>query len=65
METVQARIRRHIGLYIEMWEFNSLADMEKITARIFSDEGMKKISQGFHQLIETSSFSSSIWRPIA
>lgn len=53
------------GLYIEMWEYDSLADMERITARIFSDEGMKKISQGFHQLVEPATFSTSIWYPIA
>jgi len=33
------------GLYVEMWEFESMADLEKITERIFSDEGMKKISK--------------------
>jgi len=53
------------GLYIEMWEFDSLADMETITARIFSDEGMKRISRGFHQLVEATSFSTGIWYPVA
>jgi hypothetical protein len=51
------------GLYIEMWEFDSLGDMEAITARIFSDEAMKRISRGFHQLIEATSFSNYIWHP--
>lgn len=40
------------GLYIEMWEFDSLADMETNMARIFSDEGMKRIGRAFHQLVE-------------
>jgi hypothetical protein len=53
------------GLYIEMWEFEDLEAMETITSRIFSDEGMKKISKGFHQLVEPATFSNSIWRPIA
>ena len=52
-------------MYIEMWEFDNLAEMEKITATIFSDKGMKKINQGFHQLIEPATFSASIWRPVA
>lgn len=52
-------------MYIEIWEFDNLVEMEKITARIFSDKGMKKISQGFHQLIEPAAFSSNIWRPVA
>lgn len=49
------------GLYIEMWEFENLADMERIMARISGDEGMKKIHQRFHQLIEHTTFSASIW----
>jgi hypothetical protein len=52
------------GMYIEMWEFGSLAEMEKITARIFNDEGMKKIGEGFYQLIEPTSYSTSIWQPV-
>jgi len=51
-------------MYVEMWEYASLADMEKISDRIFAHEKMKKISQGFHQLIESTSFSTSIWYPI-
>ena len=51
-------------MYVEMWEFASLGEMEKITARIFSDKGMKKISQGFHQLIEPATFSANIWYPV-
>jgi hypothetical protein len=53
------------SLYIEMWEFDSLADMETNMARIFSDEGMKRIGRGFHQLVEPTSFSTNIWYPIA
>jgi len=52
-------------LYVEMWEFNSLADMETSMARIFSDEGMKRIGREFHQLVESTSFSASIWYPVA
>lgn len=51
-------------LYIEMWEYENLATMEIISARIFKDQGMKKISEGFHQLIEPTTFSTYIWRPI-
>jgi hypothetical protein len=52
------------NLYIEMWEFEDLAAMETISARIFNDEGMKKISKDFNQLVEPTTFSSSIWRPV-
>lgn len=52
------------GLYIEMWEFDSLADMEVNSEKIHNDEGMKKILKEFHQLIEPSTFSASIWNPV-
>jgi len=53
------------GLYIEVWEFDDLAGMEEINARVFADETMKGISRGFHQLVEPATLSASIWRPIA
>ncbi len=45
--------------------FDSLADVEAITARMFSDGGMKRISREFHQLVEATSFSANIWYLIA
>jgi hypothetical protein len=53
------------GLYIEMWEFESLSDLEKINTRIFEDEGMKKIGADFHQLVEPATFSANLWKPVA
>jgi hypothetical protein len=53
------------GLYIEMWEYENLAEMEKINKRIFEDEGMKGISEKFHQLVEPATFSANIWSPVA
>lgn len=52
------------GLYIEMWEYESMSDMETISSKIFSDDGMKKISQGFHMLVEPTTFSASIWNSV-
>ena len=53
------------GMYIEVWEYENMADMEKINQRIFEDEGMKKIQSAFHQLIEPATFSVNIWSPVA
>jgi hypothetical protein len=53
------------GLYIEMWEYESLAHMEDINKRIFEDEEMKRINEDFHQLVEPATFSASIWSPVA
>jgi hypothetical protein len=52
------------GMYMEMWEFSSLADMENNTERLHADEGIKKMIQEFHHLIESTSFSTSIWHQI-
>jgi len=53
------------GLYIEVWEYESLAQMEETGSRIFADEGMKRISAEFHQLVEPATFSAGIWSPVA
>ena len=53
------------GMYIEMWEYENMLEMETISSRIFSDDGMKKISKGFHKLVEPTTFSASIWNSVA
>jgi hypothetical protein len=53
------------GMYIEMWEYENMLEMETISSRIFSDNGMKKISKGFHKLVEPATFSASIWSSVA
>lgn len=53
------------GMYIEMWEYENLAQAEEIDKRIFSDEEMKKINSAFHKLVEPATFSASIWTKVA
>jgi hypothetical protein len=53
------------GMYIEMWEYENFSEYEKNDGRIFADEGMKKISTLFHQLIEPETFTASIWGLVA
>ena len=36
------------NLYIEMWEFESLQEMEKINTRVFEHKEMKRINTEFH-----------------
>ena len=58
------QIGQPAGLYIEMWEYESLAQMEQDrTCEI--DEGMQRISAGFHKLVEPATFSTSVWIPAA
>ena len=51
-------------MYIEMWEYENLTEMERIDRQVFADEGMKKVAKGFHQLVEPATFSASIWYPV-
>ena len=53
------------NMYIEMWEFESLQEMEKCSARIFSYKEMKRIQTEFHTLIDNSTFSRFIWNSVA
>jgi hypothetical protein len=53
------------GLYAETWEYESLAAMEQAGERIFSDEGMKAISEAFHALLVPATFASSVWTAVA
>ena len=52
------------GTYIEMWEFDSMADLEKCWKREDQDEGFIKIHQEFLQLIDNTTFSMKIWNSI-
>jgi hypothetical protein len=52
-------------LHIEMWEFETLQDMEKCNARIFKNKEMKRTQAGFHTLIEHATFARFIWNTAA
>jgi len=53
------------NLYIEMWEFENLQEMEKCNARIFGNKEMKRIQAEFHTLIDSSTFARFVWNKIA
>ena len=53
------------NLYIEMWEFESLAEMDKCNARIFDNKEMKRINAEFHELIDHATFARFIWNSVA
>ena len=54
-----------VGMYMEMWEFDSLAELETNTDRLHADEGMKKIMKGFLELVDPATLSCNIWSPVA
>jgi hypothetical protein len=53
------------GMYIELWEYQNLAEMEEINKRIFEDAVMKRINVDFHNLVEPATFSSCIWTAVS
>ena len=53
------------NLYIEMWEFESLQEMEKTQARIHANKEMKRIITEFNELIDQATSANFIWNSVA
>lgn len=53
------------GMYVEMWEYEDIAEMDAINKRIFEDDVMKRINVEFHQLVEPATFSACVWNSVA
>jgi len=52
------------GGYIQLWEFDSLADLEKSFAKMFNDKGFTEIKQEFNRLIESITHSWNVWNSV-
>lgn len=52
------------GTYIEMWEFESMADLEKCWERESRDERFLLIHREFLQLIDPATFSMKMWSSV-
>jgi hypothetical protein len=53
------------GSYVEMWEFKSIEEMEKVNERMMKHEEMKEIHTKFHNMIDHTTFTESIWNTVA
>ncbi len=53
------------NLYIELWEFKNLQEMEKIQARLHANKEMKRIITEFNELIDQATSANFIWESIA
>jgi hypothetical protein len=53
------------GSYVEMWEFKSTQEMEKVTATMMRHKEMKDIDTEFHKIIDHTTFTESIWNSVA
>jgi hypothetical protein len=53
------------GSYVEMWEFKSIEEMEKVTTTMMKNKEMKDIDTEFHKIIDHTTFAESIWNTVA
>jgi len=52
------------GAYVELVEYENLADYEKLIVRILKDEGFMKIFQELMLLMEPGTFSLNVWNSV-
>jgi len=52
------------GGYVELDEFDSLADAEKYIARTDKDEGFMKLLQEALQLVVPATYSLNVWKAV-
>jgi hypothetical protein len=53
-----------VGAYIELWEFDSMADLEKCEMRGSKNKELMKIHQELMLLIEPATLSVNVWGAI-
>lgn len=49
------------GAHVELMEFNSLADMEKLNNRTMKDPGLMKLYHEMMLLIDPVTYTSNVW----
>jgi hypothetical protein len=52
------------GAYIEQIQYDSLAEHEKLNARLQKDKEFMKLYQAVMAIIDTSTFSMCAWEPV-
>jgi hypothetical protein len=59
-------IGENVDGFIEMWEFKSLADYEKVMNRIMQDKEFQTLAQTFYkECMLPATYSVSIWDSVA
>jgi hypothetical protein len=53
------------GSYVEMWEYKSLEELNKVNARMMKHKEMMEIDTEFHKLIDHATLTESIWNTVA
>jgi len=49
------------GGYVQLWEYDNMADIEKSLTAMFNDKGFMEIKQEFDRLIEPATHSWNVW----
>ena len=53
-----------VGSYVEMWEFKSKEEMEKVTTGLMKHKEMKEIEPEFYKMIDHTTLTQSIWNTV-
>jgi len=53
-----------IGQYMELWEFENVADLEKCMTRLSKDKGWMKCMHEIASLIDPVTFSMNLWNAV-
>ena len=52
------------GGYVQLWEYDKMAHIEKSLTRMFKDKGFMEIKQQFNRLIEPATHSWNVWNTV-
>ena len=52
------------GGYVQLWEYDNMADIEKSLTKMFKDKGFIEIEQEGNRLIEPTTHSWNVWNSV-
>jgi len=52
------------GGYVQLWEFDNMAEVEKSLTKMFKDKGFMEIKQEFDRIIEPITHSWNVWNSV-
>ena len=53
------------GSYVEIWEFKSKEEMEKVNTELMKHKEMKEIDTEFQKMVDHTTLTASIWNTVA
>jgi hypothetical protein len=53
-----------VGSYVEMWEFKSREEMQKVVTGLMRNKEMKEIDTEFHKMVDHTTLTQSIWNTV-